>query len=71
MLAKLFNKIAGSSWWTLMEMVFVVVGSAWLIWVLLTRYSPDWAALEWGGIAVVFLSVLSSAYGLIKEMRGR
>lgn len=52
------------------NLIFVVLGSLWLLWVFFTRYSSEWSTSDWVYIGFIGFVVIVSAYGLIKEKKG-
>jgi len=51
------------------NLIIVVLGSLWLLWVFSTRYSSEWTQSDWAYISFFGLVVAFSAYSLIKEKR--
>lgn len=52
------------------KLIFVILGSLWLVWLFSTRYSSEWTASDWVYIGFIGFIVIVSAYGLIKENKG-
>lgn len=52
------------------NLILVVLGSLWLVWLFSTRYSSEWTTTDWVYIGFIGFVVFASAYGLIKENKG-
>lgn len=51
------------------NLIIVILGSLWLLWVFSTRYSSEWTKADWAYISFFVLVVFFSAYSLIKEKK--